>query len=120
MSVGAGCPGTNEYTWDLQSASYSVMVPDVTMIRLWPGCVCQPVLAIAPVVGSTAGHTLLCTYRSDGPFVFCNDSQTSPSNPAGSSLFEDWLKASISSKVPVARVVALNPEFVGVARAFFA
>src|SRR6266536_2106120 len=66
-SVGAGCPGTNVYTWGVQSSSYSVMVPDVTMIRLWPGCVCQPVLATTPVVGLTGGQTLLCTYTSDGP-----------------------------------------------------
>src|SRR6267378_6865985 len=118
MSVGAGCPGTNVYTWGPQSASYSVMVPDVTMIRLWPGCVCQPVLAIAPVVGSTAGQKLLCTYRSDGPFVFCNDSQTSPGNPTGSESFEEWLKTSTSSKVPVAMVMALKPEAV-VAKTFF-
>ena len=97
------------YTWGVQSSSYSVKVPDVTMIRLWPGCVCQPVLATAPVTGLTGGQTLLCTYRSDSPFVFCNDSQTSPSNPAGRSFLEGWLKASISPKVPVAMVVALNP-----------
>src|SRR6266478_3280020 len=120
MSVGAGCPGTNVYTWGVQSASYSVMVPEVTMIRLWPGCVCQPVLATAPVVGLTGCQTLLCTYRSDGPIVFCNDSQTSPSNPTGSSFFEEWLKTSILSKVPVAMVVALNPESAGVAEAFLA
>src|SRR5258705_5192804 len=99
MSVGAGCPKTNVHTWGVQSASYSVMVPDVTMIRLCPGCVCQPVLATTPVVGLTGGQTLLCTYRSDGPFVFCKDSQTSPSDPAGRSFFADWLKASISPKV---------------------
>src|SRR5712675_3685019 len=93
------------------------MLPDVTMIRLWPGWVCQPVLATAPVVGLTAGQTLLCTYKSERPLVFCNESQTSPSNPAGSSFFEDWLKASISPKVPVAIVVALNPV-AGVAEAF--
>src|SRR5712672_1061821 len=117
MSVGAGCPGTNVYTWGLQSVSYSVMLPDVTMIRLWPGCVCQPVLATAPVTGLTAGQTLLCTYRSDAPFVFCIENQTSPSFPAGSSFFESWLKTSISPKVPVARVVALNPV-AGVAQTF--
>src|SRR2546422_761682 len=105
-SVGAGCPGTNVYTWGVQSASYSVMVPDVTMIRLWPGCVCQPVLATTPVVGLTGGQTLLCTYTSDGPFVFCNDSQTSPGNPRGSESFADWLKTANSPKVPVAMVVA--------------
>src|SRR6266568_216009 len=98
-SVGAGCPGTNVYTWGVQSASYSVMVPDVTMIRLWPGCVCQPVLATTPVVGLTGGQTLLCTYTSDGPFVFCNDSQTSPGNPRGSESFADWLKTSNWPKV---------------------
>ena len=37
------------------------------------GCVCQPVLAMAPVVRSTGDQTLLCTYRSEDPLVFCND-----------------------------------------------
>src|SRR5258708_9117062 len=86
------------------------MVPDVTMIRLWPGCVCQPVLAIAPVSVFTAGQELLCTYKSERPLVFCIESHTSPSNPAGSSFFEEWLKASISPKVPIAMVVALKPD----------
>src|SRR6266849_1017915 len=104
--------------WGVQSSSYSVMLPDVTMIRLWPGCVCQPVLATAPVVGLTGGQTLLCTYRSDDPFVFCIDSQTSPPNPAGSESFEEWLKTSNSPKVPEAMVEALKPEEV-VARTFF-
>src|SRR5216683_35072 len=115
MSVGFGCPRTNVYTWGVQSASYSVMVPEVTMIRLWPGWVCQPVLAMTPVIRLTGCQTLLWTYRSDGPLVFCNDSQTSPGNPAGSESPDDWLKTSISPKVPVAMVMALNAEFCGVA-----
>src|SRR6266404_8883290 len=112
-SVGAGRPGANVYTWGVQSASYSVMVPDVTMIRLWPGCVCQPVLATTPV-GLTDCQTLLCRYRSEDPLVFCIDnhnvlsSLSLSASPVGFGRME-WLKTSNSSKVPVAIVVALNP-----------
>lgn len=88
------------------------------MMRLWPGWVCQPVVAMAPVIGLTGGQTLLCTYRSEGPLVFCNDIQTSPGNPTGSESLVAWLKTSNSLKVPVARVVALKPE-AAVARTFF-
>src|SRR5260370_38518998 len=101
MSVGAGCPKTNLYTWCLQSASYSVMVPDVTMIRLWPGCVCQPVLP-------PGCQTLLCTYRVDGPIVFYIDSQPWPGNPAGSGAFGERLKTSIGSNCPGAMVEAVD------------
>src|SRR4051812_3601090 len=59
----------------VQSASYSVTIPDVMMIRLWPGCACHPVLAVtAPVAGFTAVHVLLWMKTSDGPWVFCIDS----------------------------------------------
>src|SRR5215470_4539692 len=53
---------------DGSSPSYAVTVPAVTMIRLWPGWVCHPVLP-------PGCQTLLCTYTSDDPFVFCNESQ---------------------------------------------
>src|ERR1700739_203315 len=86
------------------------MLPAVTMMRLWPGWVCQPVLAIAPVSGLTAGPELLSTYKSERPLVFCIESQTLSSFPAGSSFFEAWLKTSISPKVPIAMGVALKPD----------
>ena len=59
------------YTWGshlASSPSYAVTVPAVTVMRLWPGCVCQPVFP-------PGSQTLLCTYRSDIPFVFCHESQ---------------------------------------------
>jgi hypothetical protein len=61
-----------------------------------------------PAVGLAAGQTLPARTNLS-VLCLCNESQTSPSNPAGSSFFEDRLKASISLKVPVAIVVALNP-----------
>src|SRR6266446_9338590 len=68
------------------------------MIKLCPGWVCQPELP-------PGCHVLLCTYRSDGPLVFCKDIQTLPGKPEGRSLFENWLKTSNSLKVPTAIVV---------------
>jgi hypothetical protein len=77
------------------------------------------VLATAPVVRLTGGQTLLCTYRSEGPFVFCNDSQTSGGQErlaairrgrAGRSSCGSWrelylivLRISLSSNEPVVR-----------------
>src|SRR5712691_1010783 len=75
------------------------------MIRLAPGCVCQPVLP-------PGSQTLLCTYTSDNPFDFCNDSQILPF--CGRSWLK--LKTSISPNRPTASVVPTNPE-AGVARA---
>src|SRR4051812_29676966 len=69
------------------------------MIRLSPGCVCQPVLP-------PGCQTLLCTYRSDHPFGFCQ---------TGGMLLL-W-PSSISAKRPTASVVAANP-CAGVARSF--
>src|SRR5437588_6875384 len=75
------------------------------MIRLAPGCVCQPVLP-------PGSQTLLCTYTSDNPFDFCNDSQILPFSG------RSWLKfkTSISPNRPTASVVPTNPE-AGVAEA---
>src|SRR5713101_4228502 len=97
------------YTWGVQfgsSPSYSVTVPAVTVSRLWPGCECQPVVP-------PGCQTLLCTYTSDNPFVFCHDNQMLP--PVGGGT--NWLKTSISPNRPKASVVPLNPE-AGVARSF--
>ena len=41
----------------------------MTKIRVWPGCVCQPVLP-------PGCQTLFRTAPSDNPFVHCRDSQT--------------------------------------------
>src|SRR5271163_3901647 len=77
------------------------------MIRLLPGCVCHPVSA-------PAAQTLLCTYTSDDPIVFCNDSQTLPLPSFATS----WLKSSIPPNRPKAAVVLTYPGVAGVARAF--
>ena len=50
-----------------------VMVLNVTVIRLCPGCVCQPVVP-------PGTHTLDCTYKSDNPCVFCRDCQKTAGN----------------------------------------
>src|SRR3954452_19947026 len=82
------------------------------MIRLWPGCVCHPLLP-------PGAQTLLCTYTSDNPFVFCHDSQkllVRFSKSAARSGMR-WLNTSIPPNRPRASVVLANPE-AGVARAF--
>src|SRR5262245_8038276 len=71
-------------------------------MRLWPGCVCQP--EVPP-----GTQTLLWTYRSEGPFVFWNDSQRSlwalVDCGKNTRLF-----VSIWSNRPSERVVLVNPE----------
>src|SRR5690242_11806361 len=67
-------------------------------MRLWPGCVCQPVLP-------PGAQALLWMYKSEGPFVFCMEIH-GRSNPAGN----DWLKVSISANRPIATVTPLNPD----------
>ena len=62
------------------------------MIKLCPGWVCQPLLP-------PGCQVLLCTYRSDGPLVFCKDIQTLPGKPEGRSLLDNSFKTSNSSKV---------------------
>ena len=74
--------------------------PAVTVIRLGPGCVCQPV--VPPGV-----HTLDWTYRSDSPWVFSFACQ----KLAG----RVWEFRSSSSNRAVASVVPENPD-AGVAR----
>src|SRR6266478_1656001 len=74
------------------------------MIRLAPGCVCQPVVP-------PGSQTLFCTYTSDNPSVFFSDSQILPSGVM--SVF----KTSMLPNRPIATVVPTNPT-AGVARAF--
>src|ERR1700691_2323586 len=79
------------------------------MIRLCPGCECQPVLP-------PGAQTLLCTYTSDSPFVCCSDCQAC-SSPAA---FWPRVKVrvtSISRKWPKASKVLLYPS-ASVAKAF--
>src|ERR1700730_593665 len=87
------------------------------MIRLWPGCECHPVLP-------PTFQTLLWTYTSDNPFVFCEDSQIfllclSSLSSLSCPMFgrTRWLKTSISPKRPVASVLP-SKSVAGVARTF--
>src|SRR5215472_8324650 len=105
------------YTCGVQAGSfpsYTVTVPAVTVIRLWPGCECQPVVP-------PGCQVLFSTYKSDNPFVFCNESQTLPLFPGcwASGGSTSWLKTSISPNRPRASVFAVNP-LAGVAQTFAA
>src|SRR5207237_3449397 len=67
----------------------------VTKIRVWPGCVCQPVLP-------PSCHTLIRTAPSDNPFVHCRDSQTCESGRTKLLKILNW------SNWPWARGVLVN------------
>src|SRR5258708_3712235 len=74
------------------------------MIRLCPGCECQPVVP-------PGCQTLLWRYRSEGPFVFCFEthafaSSFSPPVVLGRMM---RLETSKAAKVPLAIVVPTNP-----------
>src|SRR5277367_2218627 len=93
--------------WGLHSGSslmYSVTVPSVTMIRLWPGWVCQPVLP-------PGCQTLFWMYRSDGPLVCCRENQTC-SFLSSFGLCGEELETLISPNRPTASKVLLYPSAV--------
>src|SRR5262245_57840708 len=86
------------------SPSYAVTAPAVTVIRLCPGCVCQPVVP-------PGAQTLLCTYRSESPCVFWSESQKFPvrrdlKKPSGKS----ELATSMLPNRPRAMVVLVKPD----------
>src|SRR5262249_29534168 len=86
------------------SPSYAVTVPAVTVMRLCPGSVCQPVVP-------PGAQTLLWTYRSESPCVFWSESQKFPvrrdlKKPSGKS----ELATSMLPNRPRAMVVLVKPE----------
>src|SRR5882724_1543325 len=73
------------------------------MTRLWPGCECQPVVP-------PGCQTLLCTYRSEGPLVFCFETHTLASSFSPVALGRMMrLETSKAAKAPLAIVVPTNP-----------